>query len=305
MGAVALATLPIFLVIFLGAVLKAWRFPPPSFWEPAERLVFYILLPALLVATLASADLSGLDADAMAGAIAAALLAITLVLLLLKPVIAPDGPAFTSVFQGATRMNTYIGLAVAFSVHGGVGLAAAAVAVAVIVPLGNVLGIAMLARYGRGGQPTIMGAAKTVIQNPLILACLVGIGLNLSGLGLPPVGEPFLRVLGRGALPLALLAIGAALDLGAARAGGRAVVAAVGLKLLVLPAITALACAGLGVGGVAAFVAILFNGSPASPISYVLARRLGGDAHLMAGIVTVQTALAVLTLPAVLALLAG
>ncbi len=300
---IVLATVPIFLVIFLGAGLKTWRLLPEGFWAPAERLVYTVLLPALLISTLASADLSGLDAGAMAGAIAAALLIMTGVLLGLRPALAKSGPAFASLFQGATRMNTYIGLSVAFAVHDTGGLAAAAVAVAVIVPLGNLLGVAMLARFGSGGTPSFAAGAGLILRNPLIAACLIGIVMNVSGIGLPPVVGPLLDILARGALPLALLAVGAGLDLRAARAGGRSLAAATGLKLLVLPGITAAGCWLLGVSPIATFVAVLFNGSPTSAASYILARQLGGDAPLMAGIITVQTACAMVTLPIVLTLL--
>lgn len=300
---IVLATVPIFLVIFLGAGLKTWRLLPEGFWAPAERLVYTVLLPALLISTLASADLSGLDVGAMAGAIAAALLIMTGILLGLRPALAKSGPAFASLFQGATRMNTYIGLSVAFAVHDTSGLAAAAVAVAVIVPLGNLLGVAMLARFGSSGTPSFAAAVGLILRNPLIAACLIGIVMNVSGIGLPPVVGPLLDILARGALPLALLAVGAGLDLRAARAGGRSLAAATGLKLLVLPGITAAGCWLLGVSPIATFVAVLFNGSPTSAASYILARQLGGDAPLMAGIITVQTACAMVTLPLVLTLL--
>ncbi len=297
---IALATAPIFLVIFLGAGLKTWRLLPEGFWAPAERLVYTVLLPALLISTLASADFSGLDVGAMAGVIAAALLIMTGILLGLRPALAKSGPAFASLFQGATRMNTYIGLSVAFAVHNTSGLAAAAVAVAVIVPLGNLLGVAMLVRFGSSGTPSFAAAAGLILRNPLIAACLIGIVMNVSGIGLPPVIGPLLDILARGALPLALLAVGAGLDLRAARAGGRSLAAATGLKLLVLPGITG--CWLLGVSPIAAFVAVLFNGSPTSAASYILVRQLGGDAPLMAGIITVQTACAMVTLPLVLTL---
>ena len=295
---IVLATVPIFLVIFLGAGLKTWRLLPEAFWTPAERLVYTVLLPALLISTLASADLSGLDVGAMAGVIAAALLIMTGILLGLRPALAKSGPAFASLFQGATRMNTYIGLSVAFAVHNTSGLAAAAVAVAVIVPLGNLLGVAMLARFGSSGTPSFAAAAGLILRNPLIAACLIGIVMNVSGIGLPLVIGPLLDILARGAL----LAVGAGLDLRAARAGGRSLAAATGLKLLVLPGITAAGCWLLGVSPIAAFVAVLFNGSPTSAASYILVRQLGGDAPLMAGIITVQTALAMVTLPLVLTL---
>jgi predicted permease len=294
------AIAPVFLLIFLGYAIRARHLLADGFWEPAERLIYVVLFPALLVATLADAEFADLDIAPMAGALVAAIGAMVAVLLLLRPLLSLSGPAYTSVFQGVVRQNTYIGLAVAFAVFAEQGLDAAAVAVAVIVPLVNLLSVTVLARFGTGGQASWLGAARQVARNPLIIACAVGILLNVTGIGLPPVVGPLLEILGRAALPLGLMAVGAGLDLTAARTAGPPVAVAVGLRLIVLPAITMLACWALDVGPVAAFVAILFNATPASPSSYILARLLGGDARLMAGIVTVQTALSLVTLPLVL-----
>lgn len=297
---IVLAIAPVFLLIFLGYAARARRLLADGFWEPAERLIYFVLFPALLIETLASAELADLDIAPMAGALVAAIAVLVAVLLLLRPLLRLPGPAYTSVFQGVVRQNTYIGLAVAFAVYAEQGLAAAAVAVAVIVPLVNLLSVTVLARFGSQGQASWRGAARQVARNPLIIACAIGIALNATGIGLPPVIGPLLQILGRAALPLGLIAVGAGLDLAAARAAGPPVALAAGLRLIVLPAVTALACQALGVGPVATFVAVLFNGTPASPSSYILARLLGGDARLMAGIITVQTALSLLTLPLVL-----
>ena len=297
---IVLAIAPVFLLIFLGYAIRARHLLADRFWEPAERLIYFVLFPALLVATLADAEFADLDIAPMAGALVAAIGAMVAVLLLLRPLLSLSGPAYTSVFQGVVRQNTYIGLAVAFAVFAEQGLAGAAVAVAVIVPLVNLLSVTVLARFGTGGQASWLGAARQVARNPLIIACAVGILLNVTGIGLPPVVGPLLEILGRAALPLGLMAVGAGLDLTAARTAGPPVAVAVGLRLIALPAVTVLACQLLDVGPVAAFVAILFNATPASPSSYILARLLGGDARLMAGIVTVQTALSLVTLPLVL-----
>lgn len=302
MWPIVLAIAPVFLLIFLGYAIRAWHLLTDGFWEPAERLIYFVLFPSLLVATLASAELADLDIAPMAGALVAAIAVITAVLFLLRPLLRVSGPAFTSVFQGVTRQNTYIGLAVALAVFAEQGLAAAAVAVAVIVPLVNLLSVAVLARFGAGGQTSWLGAAQQVARNPLIIACAIGIVLNVSGIGLPPIIGPLLHILGRAALPLGLMAVGAGLDLTAARTIGPPVAVAVGLRLIALPAITALACQALDVGTVATFVAILFNATPTSSSAFILARLMGGDARLMAGIITVQTALSLITLPLVLAL---
>ena len=305
MATVVLAILPVFALIFLGTGLRRWRLLSDAFWEPAVRLTYFVLFPALLATTLASADLEGLDVGRMAAALVTAVVVMTIALLAARRALGFDGPVFTSVFQGSVRLNTYVGLSVALSVYGVDGLAAAAVAVAVVVPLVNLLSVAALARFAANGAPSWRQVPGQIARNPLIAACALGIVLNLTGLGLPPVIGPLLEILGRAALPLGLLAVGANLDFAAALAGGRAVATAVGLKLVVLPLITVAACWVWQVEAMAAFVAVLFNGTPAAPSSYILARQLGGDARLMAGIITVQTALAVVTLPLLLTVLTG
>ena len=75
------------------------------------------------------------------------------------------------------------------------------------------------------------------------------------------------------------------------------------LKLIVLPLMTWMFLALLQVEGVAAFVAILFNALPTAPTSYILARQMGGDAPLMASMITLQTSFAAVSLPLVVALL--
>jgi predicted permease len=295
------AILPVFLVIAVGALAKRSGFPGAGFWVPAERLTYYLLFPALIVATLARAELGGLALGPMAAALVAGPLAVTPLLLALRPVSGLSGPAFTSVFQGAIRFNTYIGLAVAFGLRGAEGVAAAAVAIAVLAVFGNLLSVTVLAAYGAASRPGALAIVKQVIGNPLILAALLGMGLNGSGLGLPPVVEPTFEILARAALALGLLAVGAGLDFAAVRRQLGAIAFTSAVKLLVVPAFTAGACWALGVSGLAAFTAVLFNGLPAAPSAYILARQLGGDAGLMAGILTAQIALAVVTLPLVLA----
>ena len=313
MGEIAPVILPVFLLIFLGSLLKRAAFLSEGFWDGAERITYYLLFPALLAATLAEADFAGLAVDGMAAAIVLALVAMALILLALRPLLGASGPAFTSVAQGSLRQNTYIGLALCFGLWGESGLTAAAVAVAVIVPLVNLLSVALLTVFGAGARPTarspgatarqIGRVALTLARNPLVLACLLGLALNLSGLGLPPIVGPMLEILARGALPMGLLAVGAALDPAAALAAGRLVAIASVLKLALLPGLTALACRAFGVEGLAADVAILFSALPTAASSYILARQLGGDAGLMASTITLQTALALATLPLVLMLL--
>ncbi len=300
MQALATAVLPVFLLILLGYVIRRRGWLPAGFWEPAERLTYLFLLPALLVTTLARADFSALPAAAMAGAVLLAIAAMTALLVAFQLVTRKNGPAVTAVLQTSIRPNSYIGLSIPFALYGETGLAIAALAVAVVVPAVNVVSIAALLRFGARAPGTARsgpGLLRSMLKNPLILACLLGLALNLSGLGLPPVAGETLTILARAALPLALLAVGAGLDLSAARTSGGWVVSAVALKLAGLPLLTAGFCLLLGVHGLPLTVAVIFNALPAATSSYILARQMGGAPGLVANILTVQTLVAAVTLP--------
>ena len=297
---VLLSVLPVFLLIFLGTVLRRIGFPGDAFWAPLERLVYFLLFPALMIGTLAGADLSGMGIAGMSASILGGLAILSAVVFAARPHLTLSGPVFTSVVQGAIRMNTYVGLAIAGALYGDIGLAAAAVAVAVIVPVVNVVCVAALARYGSGPPLSLHGTLRALARNPLIVGCALGLALQLSGFGLPPVVAPMLDILGRAALALGLLAVGAALDFHALRQGRTIALSSSALKMAVLPALTGLLCWALQVDGVPAVVAVLFCGLPTATSSYILARQLGGDAELMAGLITLQTALAVLVLPVVI-----
>ena len=300
-----LVVLPVFALILLGHLCRRRAFPGDGFWEPAEALTYYLLLPCLLAKTLAEADFSRLAAWPMLISIMAALLAVTLMTLLLRPLMQLEGPAFTSLHQSAIRMNTYIGLSLAFGLFGPAGLTSAAVAVAAAVPLGNVMAVAMLARFGAAAGPDLSGALRRLVANPLILACLLGLVLNLAGIGLPPVIDEMMTILARAALPLGLLAVGAALDPAAIRGIKQLALVSCALKLIAFPLVAYLIARGLGVEGVNLTVAVIYGALPTASSSYILARQMGGDAPLMAGLCTLQTLLSMASLPLVLALLAA
>jgi predicted permease len=305
MNAVVEALAPVFLLVVLGWGLRRAAFVPDGFWPPAERLTYYVLFPALLVSSTAKADLSEIDAFAIGGALSGTILAMSAAVLALRRAIGGGDPAFTSVFQGSVRVNTYVGLAAGASLYGGPATAVTAVCVLAVVPLVNLVSVLVMTRFGEGGARGARAAAVGVATNPLILAVVAGAALNLAGVHRIPVATPLMDVLGAASLPLGLLAVGAGLDLPAARRGSSGLAWACALKLGVQPAVAFALCSLAGVEGLPLAVAVLYAGLPTSASSYVMARQMGGDAELMAGIVTVQTLLAALTMPATLALVAA
>lgn len=185
MASITAALGPLFLLILLGALLGLARFPGGDFWARMERLIYFLLFPAMLVATLARADISQVPVVRLAVVLLGTMLALSLLLWWCKPRLGLDAAAFTSVFQGAVRFNTYVGVAGAAALHGSQGATVAAVALALMIPTVNVLCVLTFIAAGTLGRSGLWRSLWALAQNPLILACLIGIGLNLSGIGLP------------------------------------------------------------------------------------------------------------------------
>jgi len=292
--------LPVFLIIICGYVLKKSKFPGDDFWPGAERIVYYILFPALLFSSSAGASWESYSVSSMVWAILAALFIMCGLLLILRPKLSKKDASFTSVFQGSIRFTSYIGFAAVFSLFGDEGLYLTAIFITVMIPMVNILCIMVLVRYGgqKGGWHWIF---TTVIKNPLVIACLAGMTLNLLGLKLPEMVGNFTTILGKGSLPLGLLAVGASLQFNAIKKTIPEIVYACLLKLLLLPALMWLSCLLIGVDNLSTSVAVLFAALPGSPLSYILAKQLGGDTRLMSSIIAVQTGISMITLPIVIA----
>jgi predicted permease len=237
----------------------------------------------------------------MVWAILAALFIMCGLLLILRPKLSKKDASFTSVFQGSIRFTSYIGFAAVFSLFGDEGLYLTAIFITVMIPMVNILCIMVLVRYGgqKGGWHWIF---TTVIKNPLVIACLAGMALNLLGLKLPEMVGNFTTILGKGSLPLGLLAVGASLQFNAIKKTIPEIIYACLLKLLLLPTLMWLSCLLIGVDNLSTSVAVLFAALPGSPLSYILAKQLGGDTRLMSSIIAVQTGISMITLPIVIAL---
>ncbi|MCJ8170487.1 AEC family transporter [Atopomonas sediminilitoris] len=292
---------PIMALIALGAGLKQRAWLDAGFWPAAERLNYFLLFPALLVSSLANAPLAQAAPGRLLLALAAVLLLGWLLLLGLRRWRGWTAGQFGPHTQGLIRFNTYIGLALTGGLFGEAGLAIAALLLAVLVPAVNVLSVLALL----SDRPLRWRALLwPLLRNPLILACLAGLLLNLSGLGLPLGSAHLLGFLAEASLPLGLLCVGAALQWQALGTHWRALLASSLLRLLLMPALALAVALTLQLPTISVAVMVIFFALPTAPTAYVLTSQLGGDARLMAGLITLQTLLAALSLGLWLALIA-
>ena len=305
MAAVIAALLPVFLLIVLGFVLKRTLIRPETQWVGLERLTYYVLLPLFLIQTLVKADLSTVPVGGVGGALLLSALAVSLLCLAVRALLARagiDGPAFTSIFQGATRWQTYVALSVAGSLFGNNGLAIASVAMIAIVPMVNVLSVSVLAHYASPEKRSAGSIVVAVAGNPLIWACAIGLAINVAQLPLPKLWHEVADALGRSSLAIGLLVTGAGLQLKGLFRPSLAAGVAVFLKLVLMPAIAVALALQFGLTGSNLAVVTICSAVPTASSAYVLARQMGGDAALLAQIITLQTILAAVTMPIAIAL---
>ncbi len=287
---VALLLLPDFLLICVGAALKRTRGFDAAFWPGLERLVYFILFPALLFRSLARSPLS-LEA---AGPLVSVGLAYTLTGMALsalaRPLFRMPRPVFAACFQCGFRFNTYIALAITSRLAGEAGLAAVSLLVGVLVPVVNVAAVAMLAERRSA-------VLREIARNPLVLACVAGIAWRASGLPLPDTADHFLGLLASASLPLGLIAVGAGLVFGAGHLAAGPIVWWTTLKLAVLPAVAYGLGRTLALPAAELQAAVLLAAVPTAPSAYILAMQMSGMGAPVALLISTGTTIAALTLP--------
>ncbi|MBR0903519.1 AEC family transporter [Bradyrhizobium liaoningense] len=307
MAVVIAALLPVFILIVLGIMLKRSLMPLDTQWHGLERLTYFVLFPMLLIQTLVRADLSKVPVAGVGGALLLSALVMSLLCLALRPALSRfgiDGPAFTSIFQGATRWQTFVGLSVAANMFGDVGLALASVAMVAIIPLVNVLSVVVLAHHAAPEKQSARTIVMTVVRNPLIWACAIGLAVNLLHLPLPRIWHDVADALSRSSLAIGLLVTGAGLHLqGLLRPSLGAAVGVV-FKLALMPALAMGLGVWFGLSGNSLAIVAICSAVPTSSSAYVMARQMGGDAPLLAQIITLQTIFAAVTMPVAIALAA-
>ena len=308
MSSVLASIVPVFLVIMAGWLARVTGFVEDKHWPGLEKVTYVVFFPAIIIATLARAELADVPVGGVGGALVAAILVNAGGLLALRRAMETragiSGPSFTSIFQGATRWNTFVALAVAGSLFGERGLALMAVAIAVMIPLLNLMAIGVLVRFAGGPPQSTRQILVAIVTNPFIWSSAIGVFINATGLPVPGVALGFVEILGGAALAAGLLVVGAGLDMRRLAAPGRAHWIAIATKMILLPLVAVTLARVLGVAGDDLVVVAIASSVPTASGGYILAKQMGGDAPLMAEIITIQTLSAMATMPVMITLLA-
>lgn len=292
-------TAPVFILVFLGLFFGRIGLINDEFNRVASRLVFNVTLPTLVFLTLLHTDLTQVFAfDLLAYAGLVTLAAFGWLIWRARYIVASEDKG---VFvQGSFRGNLGIlGLALAANQYGAEGLALTSILLALLIVLYNLLSVVALNLWRDTADGKGVNWRRIfidIVKNPLIIAVFIAIPTSLYQVPLPAVvikvGDYFASM----TLPLALLCIGAALDLSALRETSGLALKATAYKLLLLPVPMVLGAWLLGYEGMTLGVLFLVFSCPTAAASYVMARAMGGNAVLAANIVALTTLFGTLTI---------
>lgn len=287
----ALLLLPDFALILLGVAIRRWMGLGDHFWNGVEKLVYFILFPALLINAIVRTRLDLQAALPLLGTAFAAMAAGMLLAGLPRVLSRLPALTFASMFQCGYRFNSYIALAIAGMLFGAPGIATMGLIVGAAVPIANLVSVWMLARHGDSGL------WREVARNPLIWGTATGFLLNLAGFIPPAPIQAFLGRLADASIALGLIAVGAALRLENTPGVRGFALWLVAVKLLLLPLVAFQVGSWLGLAGLHLQIVVLFAALPTASSAYILAMRMGGDGRSVAWLISATTLGAMLTLP--------
>ena len=293
--------LPDFSLILCGFLICRYTPLDRTVWVQVEALTYYLLFPVLLFQSILK---TRIDLAATSSLIAAGL-TMSLVGIALSYSL-PRLPGIgrrierrehAGSAQIAFRFNSFVALAIADRIAGPQGQLMIAVLIGVCVPLLNVAAVWPMARHAQ------RGFVRELLRNPLIIATGSGLAANLLGFSIPGWMEPTVTRIGGASLALGLMATGAGMAFGPLARAKTLAVSLLAIRHLALPLVALGLCKLFELSPVQSTALLAFSALPTASSCYVLAARMGYNGPYVAGLVTLSTALGMLSLPFALGVL--
>ena len=281
----------ILLVMLLGYGLSKKLLTEPSFWQGISKLSYWVLFPILIIRTLANATIDRELFLPLLIIFTAALVLILLYCVVVARLLGQDGPSTSSIAQGGMRHNGFIGLAVLFDLFGLPGQEAGALIIAVLVPPTNVLSVLSVTVLvsKKQNQPLTSLIFKELLRNPMLVSVAIGLSLNMLAISIPSILDQSMAFMSHAALPLLLLSIGASLKIRALKGDWLPLLGALSAKLVVFPALLLGGALWFNLTPLVTVCLVVFGALPAAVSAYPFIQQMGGNAKLMADIITLQT----------------
>ena len=287
--------LPLFLMMALGYVLKALHFYDDTLLSKMNNLVFKVFLPILLFTDLYATDLEQVFNPRLILYAALSVLAAFFLSVAFACIAEKNNRIRSALIQGIFRSNFIIfGVPIARSIYGETAAASAAILIAVIIPMFNILTVTEMEIF-RGGSVKISSILKGIATNPLIIGCVIGFLFLFFKISLPTVIADTLSSLASVATPLALMILGGSIKFSKTKGYFRQIIYGLAGKLIVVPAIFLLIAVMLGFRQQEWAVLVALYCSPVAVSSFVMAQQMDSDGDLAGQFVVLGAALSVVT----------
>ena len=291
------ATLPIFLLIILGKVLKTTKIINDEFTKTADRYVFRIALPALLFSDLTENNVgSAFDGKYVLVCFSVTIFSIA-VLWGLTEKFMKNEEQKGAFIQGSYRSSAAIlGLAFINNMYDSVGMAP--LMIIGCVPLYNIFAVIILTLKGDNGgkKPNMKETFINVMKNPILLSILIALPFALLNLHFPSFVNKAIGSVANTATPLALISIGASFEGKKALKKMKPTLLASFIKLILLVGLFLPLAVFFGYRNQELMALLVMLGSPTTVSSYIMAKNTGNDGILTSSIIVLTTLLSSLTL---------
>lgn len=294
-------TLPIFLIILFGYILRKINLLSEDFIKVTNRYVFVIALPVMLYLDVAAADVKK---DMNPGFFFFCLIVTVIMFLLiwlLSYILLKDKSMVGAFAQASARGSAaLLGVAFVQNICGNVGMTPLMIVAA--VPFFNILSVLILVcsantpdnqkkDYGK-----IKGSIINIAKNPIIIGILLGLISSLLNIELPAIPQKALTMIANTATPMALIAIGGGFDTRQAITKLKPALCASFIKLIGLPLIFLPLAYKLGFRDSEMVAILIMLAAPTTVSCYVMAKNMNNDDVLTANVIVLTTLLSAITL---------
>ena len=290
--------LPIFLVILMGSALARVKILVPEVCGKLLKLVFYVSLPASMFQSVVGSNIREVVNAKFSLYAAGSTLAVFLLGWGLSVLFLKDRRQIAAAAHAAFRGNfVYIGLAVCQNLLGKDTVPSTVMFFAFVTPLYNILAVYILSHYDEsGGKASIGKELFKILTNPMILSVAAAIPFSLLQIPIVYPVSKTISYLAQTATPLALLLIGAQLNLSTLKADWKGIALTMAVKLVLAPLLGTWGAYLLGFRGEELAVLYTMHAVPSAANSYIMTREMHGDAELGAGAVMTTSLFSIITM---------
>lgn len=291
------STMPLFLVMVIGYLLKKKGMLTKEFISAAEKFNFDVTLPALLIRDLSEIDIYGTFDLKFVVYCALATTGFFGLTWIGAKILIKDKKSVGAFVQVACRSSAAVlGIALIQNMYGSSGMAPMMIIGA--VPLFNIYSVLVLTLENpeNKSKGALKKTLKNIVTNPIIIGIVIGSAISLCRIQLPVIVDKTVGNIAAMASPLALIVVGASFEFSGALKKIGLSIAGTLVKLVIIPAVflpIAWACGFRDEKMVA--ILVMLCGS-ATPSCYIMAKNMGGDAELSSSVIVLTTLISAFTL---------